>query len=186
MALAGDFNNWNPALTPLTLKDGLWQTSIMLDPGMYQYLVVPDNVWMIDKNNPDTVSNNMGGFNSVMKINRVDTLPTPLLRTGKITADTLSILFSNNITKYYVFWENFLLDEHFVHKTPDGITITLPGETFAMEYSNIRVYAENGPGKGNDLLIPLFKDEPVTDPAMLSRMHKEAQVLYFLLTDPIS
>lgn len=183
VALAGDFNNWNPALTPLTLIDGLWQTSLMLDPGMYQYLVVPDNVWMIDKNNPDTVSNNMGGFNSVMKIIPSDTLPTPVLRTGKINGDTLEMVFKNTVTGFYVLWENFLLDEHFFYRTAEGININPPHEAFAMDYSSIRVFAANASGKGNDLLIPLLKGKPVTDPATLSRMHKEAQVLYFLLTD---
>jgi cyclomaltodextrinase / maltogenic alpha-amylase / neopullulanase len=46
-------NDWNPANTNLQLIDGIWQTSMVLNPGDYQYQLVMDGKWLLDPNNPN-------------------------------------------------------------------------------------------------------------------------------------
>ncbi len=47
--LAGSFNAWDPTAHPLKKdKRGLWKTSIILDPGIYQYRFVVDGEWKAD------------------------------------------------------------------------------------------------------------------------------------------
>jgi len=71
VTLAGDFNRWNPALSPLT-KDpsGLWLTKLATPgPGSYQYkFVVDDRRWIEDPSNGMKVADGFGGLNSVLVI----------------------------------------------------------------------------------------------------------------------
>src|SRR5690554_3347280 len=38
----GEMNSWNPNQTPLTKKNGVWEASMLLNQGIYQYLFVID------------------------------------------------------------------------------------------------------------------------------------------------
>ena len=71
VSLAGDFNNWNPASSPLT-KDGsgLWFCKFATPgPGQHQYkFVVDDRRWIEDPSNGMKVSDGYGGLNSVLII----------------------------------------------------------------------------------------------------------------------
>ncbi len=71
VALAGDFNGWNSALTPLT-KDGtgLWFAEIeALKAGRYQYkFIVNDSRWVEDPGNGMKVTDNYGGLNSILTV----------------------------------------------------------------------------------------------------------------------
>jgi len=183
VALAGDFNNWNPDNTPMKFKDSVWQTTLMLDPGTYQYLVVPDKTWIIDFNNTESTSNNMGGFNSVLKISVKKGEALPALYTSKIDGDTIEIGFENNADKIFIMWENFLLKDIVVDKTKKTIRFEIPEEAEDFNYSYMRAYSQNSSGKSNDLLIPLKNRMPITECKDLTPSHKEAQILYFLMTD---
>ncbi|MGA1980481.1 MAG: AAA family ATPase [Sedimentisphaerales bacterium] len=68
--IAGDFNNWQPAKTPLQKvgNSGVWQTKIKLPAGKYRYRLVVDGQWQQDPYNETTESNPFGGFNSVVEI----------------------------------------------------------------------------------------------------------------------
>jgi Carbohydrate-binding module 48 (Isoamylase N-terminal domain) len=73
VALAGDFNGWNPAQFILTKqRDGIWRIEIeMLPPGSYQYkFVVNNHQWVDDPNNGLKLSDGRGGFNSALHIER--------------------------------------------------------------------------------------------------------------------
>jgi 1,4-alpha-glucan branching enzyme len=71
VALAGDFNGWNSALTPL-VKDGtgLWFAEIQAPtPGRYQYkFIVNDRRWIEDPSNGMKVPDSYGGLNSLLAI----------------------------------------------------------------------------------------------------------------------
>ncbi|MGO9022575.1 MAG: AAA family ATPase [Syntrophobacteraceae bacterium] len=60
--LAGDFNRWNPEKEPLFNLSGrgLWQKSVPLQPGQYQYKYVIDGNWVLDPANPKTVPGPVG------------------------------------------------------------------------------------------------------------------------------
>src|SRR3989339_198931 len=64
LQLAGDFNNWNPNESNMSLTNDKWKISLLLNPGRYSYQIVADGKWMLDSGNPVSVSNGMGGFNS--------------------------------------------------------------------------------------------------------------------------
>jgi len=69
VAVAGDFNNWNPEAHPLKKgKDGTWKVTPRLKPGTYEYMFIVDGVWRDDPLNPNRVPNPHGGFNSVCEV----------------------------------------------------------------------------------------------------------------------
>ncbi|MCI0391268.1 MAG: S8 family serine peptidase [Acidobacteria bacterium] len=71
VALAGDFNDWNPAQSILTKRqNGIWRIEIeALPPGSYQYkFVVNNHQWVDDPNNGLKLSDGHGGFNSALHI----------------------------------------------------------------------------------------------------------------------
>ena len=73
VCIGGTFNDWRPAVTPMIpLGDGRWSKVLILPPGLYEYRLVVDGVWMPDPRATETVPNPYGGVNSVLK---TDCLP---------------------------------------------------------------------------------------------------------------
>ena len=70
--LKGEMNNWNPAAAPFTKEDGVWETTMLVNEGVYQYILMLDGKETPDPANPNTVSNGMGGTNSVLTVGNVD------------------------------------------------------------------------------------------------------------------
>ena len=68
--LAGDFNGWNPARTPLSRQelDNVWQVVLPLQPGCYRYRLVVDNRWQRDPFNDRVEANPFGELNSVIEV----------------------------------------------------------------------------------------------------------------------
>ena len=67
--LAGSFNSWDPSARPLK-KDarGVWKTTMMLPPGVYQYRFIVDGQWMEDPPCTNKQVNEFGSFNSVATV----------------------------------------------------------------------------------------------------------------------
>jgi serine protease AprX len=70
VSLAGDFNNWNPQVTFFSKhQSGMWRAKInLLTPGSYQYKLVVDGKWLDDPSNGLKVTDENGGFNSVLNV----------------------------------------------------------------------------------------------------------------------
>ena len=70
VALAGDFNAWDTQATPLMRRaDGLWQVTVALPPGMYQYKYLVDGLhWLEDPSNPLRLPNPFSGYNSMREV----------------------------------------------------------------------------------------------------------------------
>ena len=67
--LAGEFNDWSPTANPMEKgEDGVWQITLELMPGKYEYKFVVDGTWMEDPENPDMVPDPYGGHNSVVTV----------------------------------------------------------------------------------------------------------------------
>jgi len=63
--LAGSFNAWEPKARQLRMDSrGVWRTSMMLEPGVYEYRFVVDGEWHNDVESPN-VPNPFGGQNCV-------------------------------------------------------------------------------------------------------------------------
>lgn len=64
--LAGEFNNWSPTAQSMRRQpNGEWAVKVQLRRGTYQYKFVVDGAWVADVENPQRVSDNYGGHNSV-------------------------------------------------------------------------------------------------------------------------
>jgi len=68
--LFGQFNSWDRSSLPMSDadKNGIYEISIPLDPGRYEYKFFVDRKELIDPQNPVRVPNGMGDFNSVIII----------------------------------------------------------------------------------------------------------------------
>jgi chromosome partitioning protein len=68
--IAGDFNNWQPAKTPMEKvgENGVWQAELKLPAGRYRYRLVVDGQWQQDPYNELTEVNPFGGFNSIVEV----------------------------------------------------------------------------------------------------------------------
>lgn len=60
--VAGNFNNWDPEKEPLFNLSGrgLWQKTVCLPPGRYEYKYVIDGSWVLDSTNPETAIGPLG------------------------------------------------------------------------------------------------------------------------------
>ena len=67
--IAGTFNDWHPAVTPMTSRgSGKWVKELSLPPGRYEYRLVVDGEWLCDPKAKEQASNPYGGFNSVLVV----------------------------------------------------------------------------------------------------------------------
>ncbi len=178
--LAGSFNNWSPEKTTLENKEGTWKTRLYLNPGNYQYQVVADGEWMLDPTNPEKTSNNIGGFNSVLKIKGPNWEEKPLLLSHKIENDSLIIQQKGETEKVFAFWQNQLVESK---KNGDQIKIQIPDKAKILKRSYIRLFAFNRDGLSNDLFIPLERGKVIQKPEKLNRSDKRSTIMYFMMVD---
>ena len=65
VSLAGTFNAWEPRTRQLRMDSkGNWRTSMMLEPGVYEYRFVVDGEWSNDAESP-RIPNPFGEANCV-------------------------------------------------------------------------------------------------------------------------
>ncbi len=67
--LVGDFSDWDK--NPINLKkqkNGLWKTTVSLEPGTYQYRFMVDGRWRDDPACPARVPNPYGEMNCVREV----------------------------------------------------------------------------------------------------------------------
>ncbi|TRZ75893.1 MAG: alpha-amlyase [Bacteroidetes bacterium] len=181
--IAGEMNEWTTGRTPMHLKNGTWQTDLLLFPGKYQYKLVLDKKWELDPGNSESVDNNIGGMNSVLRVGAVNPSGTPYLFTAKAEKDKITIGIKNKIKAILVFWQNYQLDEKFWKVDSTGLKITIPWKVRNMDRSFLRVWAFNAAGSSNEILVPLDEGRVITDAAKLIREDKQAMIMYFLMVD---
>jgi len=72
VAIAGDFNDWNPQANILEDPegDGIWIGTLKLEPGRYEYMFVLDGEkWLPDPNALRYVKDGFGNKNAILEIN---------------------------------------------------------------------------------------------------------------------
>lgn len=69
MAVAGDFNHWNPNSHTMQSDPrlGIWQVCIKVPPGRYRYRLVIDGKWTADPYNPHMETNPFGELNNIIE-----------------------------------------------------------------------------------------------------------------------
>ncbi|MGM0504426.1 MAG: alpha-amylase family glycosyl hydrolase [Bacteroidota bacterium] len=176
--VVGSFNNWTPS-GDFLLEDNVWKYSLKLSPGKYQYQLIINDEWMLDPQNPEKESNNIGGYNSVL------TIPDPAenapkLSTHSFTKEKITIDYAGDITSVIALWDNFTIPSEI---KDEKITLQIPAIAKSKKRSFIRMWAFNENGYSNDILIPLDDGKVLQDIAQITRKDKHAQVLYFMLVD---
>ena len=70
VALVGDFNDWNPARTPMhAVRDGVWSTVLPLEPGRYRYAFLVNGLeWRADPAAPPALDDEFGAPSSVVTV----------------------------------------------------------------------------------------------------------------------
>jgi len=71
VTVVGDFNDWDPAATPLTASrpGGMWVVSVPLTPGRHHYaFVVNGTRWIADPAAPPARDEDFGSPNSVVTV----------------------------------------------------------------------------------------------------------------------
>ncbi len=70
VSLVGTFNDWNPALTPMTRgKDGTWSVQVSLASGRYEYMYFVDGShFETDPNALELEQDGMGNENAVLRL----------------------------------------------------------------------------------------------------------------------
>ncbi|MBT4291860.1 hypothetical protein HOD41_04155, partial [bacterium] len=68
--LAGSFNDWNDSRDRMrdSNEDGIFTTTLLLQPGSYEYKFVVDGNWKQDPDNSETAEDGFGGNNSLIVV----------------------------------------------------------------------------------------------------------------------
>ena len=69
VCIAGNFNDWHPAASPMVaMPGGRWVKELALPPGRYEYRLVVDGVWQDDPAAKESVDNGFGSRNAVLNV----------------------------------------------------------------------------------------------------------------------
>ena len=69
VSLVGDFNDWDPARSPMQTAQGVWATTVPLAPGRYRYAFLVNGVeWRADPGAPRARDDEFGTPNSVITV----------------------------------------------------------------------------------------------------------------------
>ena len=175
----GEFSNWQQF--SLEYNAGHWNYTTKVNAGSHQYVVVIDGKEQPDSSNPNTISNGMGGTNSVLKI-ETNSTKIPELITLKSDQHRFTVRSKNAFTDLYVYVGNHLYQHYSNSKGATSYEVVLP-IIKNQERTLVRLYASNQYGKSNDVLIPLEKGKIITTTSQLDRTDFHTQVMYFLLVD---
>lgn len=181
IALKGNFNGWNHTSTPLQKDDDSWSATLVLEPGLYEYLVVEDGKEMLDLNNPNKKDNGQGGFNSTFRVGSDADMPQ--IATYGLAGDSIVIHFPSELESPIILWNNHHLDTAYYRRSGDRVSILLPSASANAKRSDLRVYAHNGEQRTNDLHIPLQNGKPIENPNDLPRSDKQKLAMYFVMVD---
>jgi cyclomaltodextrinase len=181
--IKGQMNEWNAAAGYLFEKEGQWHIDFQLFPGKYQYKLILDGKERSDPGNRDSVSNNNGGYNSLLTLGNLNPSGLPTLFTNKDDGRKMVVGMKNQADTFFVFWQNHQLDRKFIKTDSAGISIEIPRKAREFDRSFIRVWACNKAGISNEILVPLEDGKVLTDAKNLTRTDREAMVMYFLMVD---
>ncbi len=178
--IRGSLNFWNVKLSNMSEVNGLWKEEFELVPGEYQYLLVADGKEMLDSSNPDSINNNMRGFNSLLKVGKYQQEDLPFLRTLSFNKTEIQLECNGSLTGAFAFWQNFLLE---VEIRGQIVLVKIPENISKDHRSFIRVYAYNENGLSNDILIPLENGRIVLQAEDITRFDRHSMIMYFMMVD---
>ena len=176
VGIVGNLNGWTPEpMEPSVDNPGTFERTAIFSPGKHPYQLVIDGEWVLDPNNDNTLSNGMGGWNSVVDI------PTPeapvLSSFGRGDKVFLRSTMEADLVVY-------VDDRLAFHGTiPEDGVLPLVLEGFDEGRHHVRAWAAQQGGISQDLLIPTNGSTPLTDADGLNRHDWQAATMYFLMVD---
>lgn len=179
VAVAGSINGWNKNAGKMDRDGDVWKRTFTLDPGIYQYRIWEDNKELLDKNNPNTADNGMGGLNSTFQVGDPSIQPGILTLLDASTT-SFSFLATKDIRNIAVYFQNTLVN---FSRNGDTCSVDIPEYAKNFERSFIRVFSDNGKKRSNDLLIPLNRGLILQNAEQLSRNDMHGAVMYFMMVD---
>ncbi len=177
--MSGNMNGWNRKATALIEDNKTWATDLILSPGLYQYRIWEDGVEMMDKGNINTISNGMGGWNNTFQAGHEES-EKPIIISHTVIGKKIELTALKKITNVVAYFENKCI-QSVLHG--DSISLEIPTEAMNMKRSHIRVFADDGVQRANDILIPLTNGKVISKAEELERSDLQATVMYFALVD---
>ena len=104
VALAGSFNGWNRAGSPLTGPDeaGNWSCSLTLSPGKHLYkFVINEEQWIPDPRNTDDEHDGHSGRNSILRLGRRAGLRTSPAQLGDGCIEAVGLEHQPNQPRFF-------------------------------------------------------------------------------------
>lgn len=75
VSLVGEFNDWDPSRHPLEKNNGIWETELFLQPGIYEYkFILNDCMKINDPANQAKIEDRGNGYNSLIHVTPPDSL----------------------------------------------------------------------------------------------------------------
>jgi len=181
IGIKGNFNGWNYKANILEEVNGVYYDTLILNPGLYEYLIVEGGKEMLDPTNPDKKDNGQGGFNSTFRLGTE--AERPHISTYGFLRDSIVIHYGEDLLEPLVFWENQLLPANSLKRWGDRLSFPVPDMAGEMDRSHIRVFGSDSNNRSNDILIPLRRSEPVMEAVELNRSDKQTWSMYFMMVD---
>jgi len=174
----GEMNAWNPNAGELKKDGDIWKISMLINEGIYQYIFVIDGTESVDSMNPESISNGMGGSNSLLIVGDREK-KKPSLESISYTENEVKFRLTDGIEPI-IFWENKNLD---ISKVGDEFTVQIPNEANEKDRSFIRAWAYSANSTSNELLIPLNNGKVLDSSEELTRHDFHTWNMYFVLID---
>jgi glycosidase len=152
--LFGSFNSWTRSELEMKYDNGTYRTTIMLEPGRYQYKFFADGKELIDPKNPEQIPNGMGGFNSVLTIEpKHKSQPFLQIKGDKLSKDKSEFSFvyqnpesSENISNanIIILLDNNKINPNNIKINGDTITVSLNKQKLKGEKTLRIAVTQNG------------------------------------------
>jgi glycosidase len=177
--LAGSMNGWNRKASPLVKNGDSWSIELILNQGLYQYRIWEDGQELMDAANPNTISNGMGGLNNTFQAGPTLT-DQPMLFAENAEGSAIVLIDTDRCKNVQAYWENIRIASEIAE---GKILVKLPAEAKGKTRSHVRVFADNGIQRYNDVLIPLENGKVITSATALKREDLRNTVMYFVMVD---
>jgi len=179
----GTFNAWNRGQLPMVQEGGVWKANLELEPGKHEYRLMVDGKERTDPGASDSVSNGMGGYNSVYELEGDPEALSPLVA-DQMGKNFVSLEPVNEGQQVVGLWENHEIEPRTTFENGKVVyNFPIPNAAFRMGRTHLRIYTGGEYVRGNDVLIPLERGQVITDAAQLNRSDWPAAVLYFAFVD---
>jgi len=164
--LFGSFNGWNRANLKMNKNNGVYTIIVPLEPGRYQYKFFADGNELLDKSNPEKISNGMGSYNSVLTVEKRNNANVFLHIINSVKKDNrkiFSFYYSGdriNLRNVFVLLNNKKVAESSIKLNNNKINIELNNNNLKGK-KLLRVAVSNNGQTSNIQNVILFKGEPV-------------------------